>query len=191
MPNSFRLKEIQIQIMPGVTLIAEVNDISEAKALIEQLTAEGFKPTPASSEKQRQLDAEGGNLNMDDPASVVETRAELPSGALSAKKILAFKSGIPQLLRTNIYDSVTDALLVLLYAVETGLKNASIAYGDFKPLYETQGLKSGSSLPMLLNNLKNNGYIDKKQYDADRTLVLSPKGAEKAIDVLKATTNKS
>lgn len=120
----------------------------------------------------------------------MEMRSDLPQGTLSTKKIVAFKNGVPQLLRTTIYESVTDAVLVLLYAVEIGLKNNSIAYDEFKPLYEGQGLKTGSSLPMLLNNLKNSGYLDKKQYDANRTLALSPKGADKAIDVLKSLANK-
>jgi Mn-dependent DtxR family transcriptional regulator len=39
---------------------------------------------------------------------------------------------------------------------------------------------------MLLSNLKNSNYIDKKAYSTDRTLTLTAKGEKKAIEVLKS-----
>jgi hypothetical protein len=61
-----------------------------------------------------------------------------------------------------------------------------MAYDDFKDLYDAQNIKSGSSLPVLLTNLRNAGYIDKKTYSADQTIRLTAKGSNKAEDVIKA-----
>ncbi|NUQ83465.1 MAG: hypothetical protein HUU11_02020 [Anaerolineales bacterium] len=190
MTSNFRLREVRIEIQPGVTLIADVSDISELKELLQFLSSENVMTLQAPSNENAKEIFSQPDSN-EDPNSILELRAELPQGSLLTKKVLAFKNSVPQLLRTGLYGNVTEAILVLLYAIETGLKSPSISYDSFKPLYEGQGLKSGSSLPMLLNNLKNTGYIDKKLYDGDRTLSLSPKGNQKAIEVLKSIVNSS
>jgi hypothetical protein len=127
----------------------------------------------------------------DDPHTLVELKAGIPQGSLLAKKILAIKDGVPQLLRNNLFSNVTDAVLVLVYAIEIGLRTPRIPYDQFKPLFEAQSLKSGSSLALLLNNLKGRGYIDKKLYDTDRTISLSGKGSQKAADVLQSIAGKT
>lgn len=48
MSNNYKIKELRIQIKPGVTLIAEVADISEVKALLAYLAQEGFEPVVPS-----------------------------------------------------------------------------------------------------------------------------------------------
>lgn len=94
-------------------------------------------------------------------------------------------------MKPTLFNAVSDAALVLLFSVEAGLKRSSIEYEAFKGLYESQNIKSGSSLPMLLNNLKNANYIDKKTYDSDRTVRLTAKGEKRAINVLKEVIRQS
>lgn len=190
MPDSFKFREVQIQIQPGVTLVVDVGNSTELKALLQHLRDEGLAPSATNTVSKETATPVDVPSASDDPSAIVEIRSELPSGSLAKKKVLAFKNGVPQLIRTGIFANVTDAVLVLLYAVEVGLRSGSIAYDNFKPLYESQGLKSGTSLPMLLNNLKNAGYIGKKQYDTSRTLTLSPKGSQKAEEVLKGIVSK-
>jgi len=190
MTNNFRLREIHIEIKPGLTLVADISDISELKELLQYLSSENIF-IPQSSRGEKPTIAMPQPNDNEDPNNILELRAELPQGSLVSKKILAFKNSVPQLLRTSLFGNVTEAILVLLYALEIGLKSPAISYDSFKSLYDGQGLKSGSSLPMLVNNLKNTGYIDKKLYDTDRTLSLSPKGGQKAIEVLKSIINSS
>jgi hypothetical protein len=78
-----------------------------------------------------------------------------------------------------------EAPLVLLHAVETGLRNSAIEYDSFKALYEDQNIKSGTPLSMLMTNLRNAGYLDKKEYREHRKLRLTPQGDKKAIEILK------
>ena len=124
-------------------------------------------------------------MENESPVGRIETRAGLPSGKLASAKVLAFKDGNPQLLCPAAFPSVSDATLFLLYAVEIGLKKPSIPYDDFKDLYDAQNIKSGTALPMLLTNLRNAGYVDRKVYGADRTVRLTAKGATKAEEVIK------
>jgi hypothetical protein len=98
---------------------------------------------------------------------------------------LAFKDDVPQLLRPSAFNKAMEAALVLLHAVETGLRNSTIEYESFKALYEDQNIKSGTPLSMLITNLRNLGYLDKKEYRDSRKLRLTPKGDKKAIEILK------
>ena len=50
---------------------------------------------------------------------------------------------------------------------------------------EAQNIKSGSPLAMLITNLKNSSYIDKKVYTEDKCLRLTAKGEKQAIDAIK------
>lgn len=191
MENSYKLREIRITLNPGVELIAEVQSIKDVKKLLEDLKIEDFNPiitNPPLVNPPAPLNT--NEQNFDDPNTIIELQANLEQGSLLDKKILAFKDFIPQLLRPNLFSNITDALLVLLFAVEVGLKNKSISYEAFKSLYDGQSIKSGSSLSMLLNNIKNAQYLDKNNYDKDRTLVLTPKGAQKSIEILNAIIKK-
>lgn len=185
MSEKVKFKEVHIQVEPGVTVIAEITSASEIKPLLKTLKGQGFTPTETTPETQKQVIK---TQDTDDPAAQVETRAELTSGSLKAQNILAFKDGVPQLLRPNAFSTVSDVALALVFAVEAGLKQSSISFENFKPLYDDQNIKSGTSLSMLVNNLKNAGYLNNQKYAADRTIALTAKGEKKASEVLRALT---
>ena len=184
---SYKITGVKVEVKPGVTVTAEISSPAELRELLADLEQEGFakatgaerKVHPASSPT---LEASVG----DTPEGRIETRASLSAGKLATARLLAFKDGNPQLLRPGAFGSVSDATLALLYAVEIGLEKSSIAYDDFKDLHDAQNIKSGTPLPMLLTNLRNAGYIDKKVYATDRTIRLTAKGATKAEEVITA-----
>ncbi len=190
MPTNFKLRELRIQIQLGVTLIVDVTTIDEVKELLVFLKEHDLlkeqqaiiQPNPPSVTPQ---------VLTDDPQGRVELNAGIPSGSLVSKRILAFKDDVPQLLKPALFGNVTDAVLALAYAVETGLRSSKIPYEQFKSLFEAQSIKSGSSLALLLNNLKGSGYIDKKLYDTDRTISLTAKGSQRASEVLQSIAGKS
>lgn len=183
--TTIKYRELHIDIAKGVKLIVDVASRADVDAAladlrglaVEDIPTETRDSTPTAREEIEQK-------NEDSPESRIETRSDLPSGCLRRKSILAFKDGIPQLLRPPIFGAVSDAALILLFAVEAGLKKTAVSFEDFKALYDAQNIKSGSPLSMLLTNLKNAGYIDKGQYSANRTVRLTAKGEKKATDVL-------
>jgi hypothetical protein len=185
--SSVRFRELRVQLEPGVVVIVDVSSTQEiAEALTELRDLELLKgaPFPDPPTKDNKDAAPGLGTRSGDPGSLVETRAGLSAGSLDAKNLLAFKDGVPQLLRPNLFSSVSDAALALLFAVEIGLGKAGVSFDNFKPLYDGQNIKSGTALSMLLTNLRNGGYLDKKAYAADRTIRLTAKGEKKAIEVL-------
>ncbi len=182
---TIKYRELHVDIAEGAKVIIDVAskaDVEAALADWPHFASEGVlgknpNTTPAVP---RELQKKDG----DSPESRIETRSDLPSGSLRQKSILAFKDGIPQLLRPPILGAVSDAALILIFAIEAGLKKTAISFEDFKALYDAQNIKSGSPLSMLLTNLKNAGYIDKNQYSSNRTVRLTAKGEKKATDVL-------
>lgn len=182
---NYRITGVTVEVRPGVTITAEISNPAELKQLLDDLHSEGFGATIPTEKIRKAVSDAPGPPNEDSPISRIETRASLAPGKLVSAKVLAFKDGIPQLLRPTAFPSVSDATLSLLYAVEIGTNRSSISYDDFKDLYDAQNIKSGSALPMLLTNLRNAGYVDKKAYAADRTVRLTAKGATKAEEVIK------
>lgn len=189
MPTNFKFRELRIQIRSDVLLVVEVSSIADVKAALDQLKDEellsAFPPPPKGKHDKPD------KRDTDEPASIIELSADIPANSLSDNNVLAFKNGVPQLIRPNMFGSVTEAVLVLLYSVEVGLKNNTIAFDSFKQLYDGQSIKAGSPLPMLITNLKNSGYIDRRTYDTSRNLTLSPKGAKKAVAVIKEAVKNS
>lgn len=182
---NYKITAVTIEIKPGVILTAEISSPAELKQLLTDLDQEGFDSL-SQMPKGRETQSDVQKLSSSDtPISRIETRASLPPGKLVSAKALAFKDGSPQLLRPSAFASVSDATLSLLYAVEIGLQKPSIPYDDFKDLYDAQNIKSGSALPVLLTNLRNTGYIDKKTYTANRMIRLTAKGVTKAEEVIK------
>jgi hypothetical protein len=190
MSDKYTLREIRVEIQPGVILIAEVSSIDSISSLLEDLKAKDFKPVVRKVKKEEDAgqDQKG---ETDSPASRVEVNAEIPSGSLMNKNIIAFKDNVPQLLRPSAFDSVTEAALVLLHAVETGLRNQEIDYESFKGLFEEQNVKSATPLSMLMTNLRNAGYLDKNTYKSGRKLRLTAKGEKRAIEILKGLAGES
>jgi hypothetical protein len=165
--------------------VAAVESVSAIKKLLEALSAENLSPQFVENKAESRDDDKKKMVVDDTPASRLEMKSSIPAGSLLKSNILAFKDGAPQLLRPNAFKNTTEAVLALVFAVESGLKSPKIDYESFKGLFESQNIKSGSPLSMLLNNLKNSGYLDKKAYDTDRTVVLSARGEQKAIEVLQ------
>lgn len=185
MSDKYTLREVRVEIQPGVILIAEVASIDSVSSLLNDLKAKQFKPVARGLEPGDPGSHPNKNLAGETPASKVEVNAAIPDGSLHDKNILAFKDDVPQLLRPSAFDSVTEAALVLLHAVETGLRNQEIDYESFKGLFEEQNVKSGTPLSMLMTNLRNSGYLDKTAYKNGRRLRLTAKGDKRAIEILK------
>jgi hypothetical protein len=182
---NYKITGVTIEVRPGVTLTAEISSPAELRQLLDALDEEGFS-NATSTTKRREAPANAPEAASEEsPIGRIEARTGLPSGKLASAKVLAFKDGVPQLLRPGALASVSDATLSLLYAAEIGLQKPSIPYDDFKDLFDAQNIKSGTALPMLLTNLRNAGYVDKKAYAADRTVRLTAKGATKAEEVIK------
>jgi hypothetical protein len=167
-------------------VIAEVDSLQGVKSLLNDLAGASL-PVEKPGEPVHVLppSAAKSQPDADDPASRVETKASLAPGSLAKTKLVAFKENAPQLLRPNTFENVTDALLVLLFAVETGLRTSKIPYDSFKGLFEAQNIKSGTPMRILLSNLRNAGYLDKTAYASEKTLSLTAKGETKAIEVLQ------
>lgn len=183
---NYKISQVTIEVKPGVKLIAEVSNLTDLKHLLEDIQREGFSKT-VSTEKKETVDASSTarSSGQETPESRIETRASLSPGILATEKVLAFKDNTPQLLRPSTFRPVSDATLSLLYAVEIGLKKSSISFDDFKDLHDAQNIKTGTPLPMLMTNLRNSGYIDKKAYGVDRTIRLTAKGAARAEEVIR------
>jgi len=186
---NYKISSVSIEIRPGVVLTAEISSPADLNELLNDLEKEGLKIAPPQQRERQDQNRDERNILQDNPIGRIETRASLSQGKLAAAKLLAFKDGNPQLLRPSAFSSVSDATLCLLYAVEIGLEKSSIAYDDFKDLYDSQNIKSGSALPLQLSNLRIAGYIDKKAYTTDRTIRLTAKGATKAEEVIKSLSD--
>jgi len=182
---NYKITGVTIEVKSGVVLRAEISNPADLKQLLHDLLEEGFAVSEAADKDREPSSKKPTSPGEQSPLGLIETRASLSSGQLATVKVLAFKDGSPQLLHPNAFSSVSDATLSLLYAVEIGLQRPSISYDDFKDLYDAQNIKSGTAFPMLLTNLRNAGYIDKKAYAADRTVRLTAKGATKAEEVIK------
>ena len=186
---SYKITGVKVEVKPGVIVTAEISSPADLNELLGDLEHEGFAKAAGAGRKVHATPSATPEASVGDtPEGRIETRASLPAGILAAVKVLAFKDGNPQLLRPGAFVSVSDATLALLYAVEIGLKRPSIGYDDFKDLHDAQNIKSGTPLPMLLTNLRNAGYIDKKVYATDRTIRLTAKGATKAEEVIASLT---
>ncbi|HIJ66174.1 MAG TPA: hypothetical protein HPP77_09530 [Candidatus Hydrogenedentes bacterium] len=185
MTDKYTLREVRVQVQPGVTLIADVASIDSISVLLADLKSKDLKPVPREQDPTGQELAQPGAETAETPDSRVEVNAGIPIGTLAKKNILAFKEDVPQLLRPSAFDTVTEAALLLLHSVETGLRNQEIGYESFKGLFEGQNVKSGTPLSMLMTNLRNSGYLDKNAYKNGRRLRLTAKGDKRAIEILK------
>ena len=187
MSAKYTVKEVHVEVNPGVTVIANVSCMDDITSLLDDLKARNLAPKVENKRSTGEQDRKGQqDSHLDEsPTGRIETNAGIAKGSLAAKNILAFKDGIPQFLRPGAFGNVTDAALVLLHAIETGLKNQSVEYESFKGIYESQNLKSGTPLSMLMTNLRNAGYLDKTAYSKERRLRLTAKGDKKAVEIMK------
>ena len=186
MSDKYILKEVHIELQSGVKLVAEISSFEALQNLLAELKSRNLSAVLKKEFKQEKEEGKKETeLPPDTPAGRVEVNAGLTKGSLSKSNILAFKDDVPQLLRPSAFKTVVEASLILLHAVETGLRNSALEYDTFKALYEAQNIKSGTPLAMLMTNLRNAGYLDKKEYHNSRKLRLTPKGDKKAIEILK------
>ncbi len=187
MSDKYTLREVRVEVSPGVFLIADVTSLNGVSQLLSDLKDASLLALQKQKKKEEkgELGDKVTTTFVDTPAGRIETNAQIRTGSLLKDNILAFKDDVPQLLRPSAFKTATEAALVLIHAVETGLKTTSIDYDSFKSIYEAQNVKSGTPLPMLLTNLRNSGYLDKKAYKDGRHLRLTPKGDKRAIEILR------
>ena len=190
--DDYKIHGVEIYLSSGIKLKVEATTFAGVRKLLDDLAKENFSIKPSDNREEKGSgagDRGAPKSEHEQPASRIELAASVPLGTLVQSKIVAFKDNVPQFLRPSAFHKVTDAVLFLLYCVETGLKKPQIDYDSFKGLFESQNVKSGSPLPMLVNNLKNSGYINKLAYENNRRLALSAKGQTKAIEVLQSMCN--
>ena len=185
MSDKYTLKEVHVEVLPGVTLTADVSNLDGLITLLSDLRSKNLTGSEAKKQQDQLHMEQKKEVRNDTPSGRMEVNAGIEKGSLAAKNILAFKNEIPQLLRPSAFANVTDAALILLHAVEVGLKSPATDYDSFKGLYEAQNLKSGTPLSMLMTNLRKTGYLDKKSYNEGRKLRLTLKGERKAIQIIK------
>lgn len=120
----------------------------------------------------------------DDPyEKIANMLNNISATELRAKKIFSIKDQNVQLLKPNQFSKVMDAICVLLFLLEVGIGKRDIQYNMFRDIFESQNIKSGSPLTMLIINMKIAKYIDPKKYKT-KIVSLTPKGQEQAIAVL-------
>ena len=179
----YTITHAEISLPNGLKVVADVSTIDGIRKLVEDLQGTELTGIKADDERlgERLVDRE----ETQDPIKRIEMQAELQSGCLLSAKILAIKVGTPQILQRSLFGNLTEAILVLMFALETGLRQNPVNYEAFSSLFEGQNLKSGSPLSMLITNLRNAGYLDNRAYTDGRNLRLTAKGDTKAIEVLK------
>ncbi len=183
--GSYTITRAEVTLKGGIKVVADVDSAEGIRALAADLEAAGLGEPVVEKGGGRPNDEERRVNVGGDPASMIETQAGLDAGRLAASKIMAIKDGVPQILQKSQFSTVTDAVLVLMFALEVGLKQNPVNYEDFAALFEDQNLKSGSPLSMLVTNLRNSSYFDNRAYADGRRLRLTAKGEQKAIEVLK------
>jgi len=185
MNKQYTIREVELRLKNGLLIRADVADLDGAKELLANVHKSGLGEVDHARNGERQdIPSREVNENTNEtPLGRMEARAGLPSGTLA--KVLAFKDHTPQFLRPQVFKNTTDGVLALLYATETGLKKNLIEYEDFNGIFDHQNLRAGSPLAMLLTNLRNANYLDKKIYADGRRIRLTAKGETKAIEVLE------
>jgi hypothetical protein len=179
----YTIKHVEISLPNGLKVRADVSTIDGIRKLVEDL--QGTELAPVERDTEGSGEGVGDREEKQDPIKRIEMQAGLQSGCLLSAKILAIKDDTPQILQRSLFGNLTEAILVLLFALETGLRQSRVNYDAFSSLFEGQNLKSGSPLSMLITNLRNAGYLDNKIYSDGRNLRLTAKGDTKAIEVLK------
>ncbi len=181
----YQIQGVEVTLDTGIKVVAEVKTLDAIRELRQDIVEAGLG-TPIPMVKK----GNGGQRQPlpDDPLPRLEIRAGLADGTIARHRILAFKDEIPQLLNPGKFSNVTDAVLILLFAIENGLGQSSIEYEAFSGLYDAQNLKSGTPLSMMATNLRNAGYLDKRVYSEGRRLRLTAKGEERAKEVLRDLT---
>jgi hypothetical protein len=181
--RSYTITHVEISIANGLKVGADVSSIDGIRQLLEDL--QGTELAPVKRDRQPLEEPGSVREEVQDPIKRIEAQAGLESGHLLGAKILAIKDGTPQILQRSLFGNLTEAILVLMFALETGLRQNPVNYEAFSSLFEGQNLKSGSPLSMLITNLRNAGYLDNRAYTDGRNLRLTAKGDAKAIEVLK------
>ena len=179
----YTIKQVEISLPNGLKVVANVSTIDGIHKLVDDLL--GTKFAPVTLDKKSSGEGQRNREEEQDPIKRIEMQADLPSGSLLSGKILAIKDGTPQILQRPLFGNLTEAILVLMFALETGLRQNPVNYEAFSSLFEGQNLKSGSPLSMLITNLRNAGYLDNRAYADGRNLRLTAKGDGKAIEVLQ------
>ncbi len=186
MSSQYTIKEVRVSLASGAEIIAEVSSVKGVAALLADLSKEKLEAARRDAVKETPAEKTSDETKgqADSPESRIETKADLKAGSLAKKKVVAFKDDVPQLLRPNAFGATTDAALALIFAFETGLQRSSIEYEAFKGLFESQNIKSGSPLRVILSNLRQAGYLNKTKYNADKSISLTAKGETKAVEIL-------
>lgn len=187
MNKSYKLQDVEVRLVSGVVLRATIESLDGARAFLEDVKkAKLGEPEVIQERPQTTKDHDVDEHARLNPVDLMESKAGLKKGAL--KPLVAVKDETPQILSPRVFKKTTDGVLALIFAAETGLRKGVIEYDHFSRIFEQQNLKCGSPLSMLLKNLRQTGYLDRKTYADGRRIRLTGKGETKAIEVLTSAT---
>lgn len=110
--------------------------------------------------------------------------SELDVDPANLRSLIGFKGGMVQISQASQL-KVTDAMCMLLYAYEKGVGESAIAFEQFESLVKQNGIKLSYPLTTGVFNLKQGGHIDRKLYDEEKKISLSPRGEKNAISAFK------
>src|SRR5262245_47141726 len=136
----YTIKEAQIRLAQGAVLTLGVTSFAGVRQALEDAKAAGLEISAAApitpGAESIPPPPPGPRVPAGDaPEDLIDSRAGLEPGKFAKLNLIGFKGDTPQLLRPSSL-SVTDALVLLLFAIETGLKTPKIEYDRFKAIYE-------------------------------------------------------
>jgi hypothetical protein len=114
----------------------------------------------------------------EDPLERIALRLDVPGDKLRTANLFGVKGDKVQILKTQKF-TASEAVMAICLVSETGLGRPALSYEDLKEAFQESSIKSKSPLYMIISNLGNLGYIDKKRYDSQAEVVLTAKGEAK------------
>ncbi|HZT69930.1 MAG TPA: hypothetical protein VFC10_09345 [Terriglobia bacterium] len=110
------------------------------------------------------------------------------------RHIVGIKGETIQLYKASQF-KIADAVCFICFVYEKGLGRASMPYETLVALVEASQIKMKTPVSAMCFNLRKEGYLQKRPYDENRTIVLSPEGEEKARrfanGLVKSSSSKS
>jgi hypothetical protein len=122
-------------------------------------------------------------VQKEDPLEKIALRLDMPGDKLRSASLFGVKAGKVQILRTQKF-AASEALMAICFVSEIGVGRPALSYEDLKEAFEESRVRSKSPLYMIISNLGNLGYIDKKRYDSQQEVVLTAKGETKVREAI-------
>lgn len=120
----------------------------------------------------------------EDPTERVANRLDIDAAKLRDAKLFGIKGEKVQIFKAQKF-APFEAVLAISFVSEIGIGKTALSYEELKEAYQESHIKSGSPLYMIISNIGNQGYIDKKRYESQKEIVLIAKGVEKVKEAIE------